>query len=235
MNNRRVSYLLLAVSLMVILALWGSGIASAQSGTTTNVKITETEFKLDPATIMVPANTPVQFTVTNAGTIEHNLQFELPSQNIEKKLFDQNLKPGETKTGTFTFTAAGDWQMYCPVDSHETAGMAGTVKVVAAQGSAAGATAGANATASSSQSSSASGATAAATATPTGPRTLPVTGSVLGVAGVDVAAAEALEALLERLLVMADDGAVVMAPDRAPADAPCAATTMTVPFMPAPS
>jgi plastocyanin len=94
----------------------GLGIASAQSGATTNVKIIETEFKLDPATITVPANTPIQVTVTNAGTIEHNLQFGLPAQNIEKKLFDHNLKPGETRTATFTFTATGNWEMDCPVD-----------------------------------------------------------------------------------------------------------------------
>ncbi len=187
MNNRRVSYLLLAVSLMVILALWGSGIASAQSGTTTNVKITEPEFKLDPATISVPANTPVQFTVTNAGTIEHNLQFELPSQNIEKKLFDQNLKPGETKTGTFTFTAPGNWRMYCPVDSHETAGMTGTVMVVVAQGSA---------TATSAMTSGQSSSTSVARATPAGPRTLPVTGGETPISALVLAALLAAVAAL---------------------------------------
>ncbi len=168
MYNRRVLYVVLAVALVMLFGVMESGIARAQSGTTTNVKITETEFKLNPATITVPANTPVQVTVTNAGTIEHNLQFELPAQNIEKKLFDQNLKPGETRTATFTFTAAGEWQMYCPVDAHESAGMKGTVMVVAAQGAMAGATA-----------SPTSRAMAAATATPAKPPTLPVTGGEL--------------------------------------------------------
>jgi plastocyanin len=168
MDNRRVSYLVLAVGLVTLLGVSGLGIASAQSGTTTNVKITETEFKLDPAMITVPVNTPVHVTVTNAGSVEHNLKFELPAQNIAKVLFDQNLKPGETKTATFTFTAAGQWQMFCPVDAHESAGMKGTVMVVGVQGAVAGTTA-----------STRSGAIAAATATPARPRTLPVTGGEL--------------------------------------------------------
>jgi plastocyanin len=97
------------------------------------VTITETEFKLSPATITVPLNTPVSFTVKNAGTIPHNFQVELPSQNFDKKLFDTDLNPGETKTASFTFTTAGPWQMYCPVDNHEGMGMSGTVMVMAAQ------------------------------------------------------------------------------------------------------
>jgi LPXTG-motif cell wall-anchored protein len=176
MYNRRITYVVCAVTLMMLLGLSGLGIASAQSGTTTNVKITETEFKLEPATITVPANTPVQFTVTNAGTTEHNLSFALPAQNMQKQLFAQNLKPGETKTATFTFTAAGDWQMFCPVDAHAAAGMKGTVMVVAAQGAMASATA---------------RPAAGATPTPASPRALPVTGgepptSALVVAGLVV-------------------------------------------------
>ncbi len=168
--EKRVFYALLAAGLMILLAVSGLGIASAQSGTTTNVKITETEFKLNPATITVPANTPVQFTVTNSGTIAHNLKVELPAQGIQQQLFAQNLNPGETKTATFTFTTAGQWQMYCPVDAHEAAGMTGTVMVMAAQGATGAATA-----------SPASGTAASATAAPAAPQNLPVTGGELPV------------------------------------------------------
>jgi plastocyanin len=126
----------LVLVLVLLLGTLTGAVASAQGGTTTNITISETEFKLDPAQITVPLNTPVQFTVKNAGTVEHNLKFELPSANIEQNLFSQNLKPGETRTGSFTFTKAGSWEMYCPVDDHEGAGMKGTVMVVAAQAAA---------------------------------------------------------------------------------------------------
>ncbi len=164
MNNRRLSYLLLAVSLVMLLGVSGFGIAGAQSAAT-DVTITETEFKLDPASITVPVNTPVQVTVKNAGTVPHNLTFALPAQNIQHQLFAQNLNPGETRTATFTVTAAGQWTMFCPVDAHQAAGMKGTVMVVAASGAMSGAATG-----------TASQANPAATATATAPRVLPKTG-----------------------------------------------------------
>jgi plastocyanin len=134
MSIRQLGRLSLVAALVLLLGTLTAAIAAAQGGTSTNITITETEFKLDPAQVTVPLNTPVQFTVKNAGTIEHNLKFELPSANIEQNLFTQNLKPGETRTGSFTFTQAGNWEMYCPVDDHEGAGMKGTVMVMAAQG-----------------------------------------------------------------------------------------------------
>ena len=135
MNVRQMRRLSFVVMLVLLVGVLGAGIANAQGGTSTNITITETEFSLDPAQVTVPLNTPVQFTVKNTGKVVHNLKFELPSASIEQTLFAQNLQPGETGTGTFTFTQAGSWEMYCPVDGHESAGMKGTVMVVAAQGS----------------------------------------------------------------------------------------------------
>lgn len=135
MNVRQMRRLSFVVMLVLLVGVLGAGIANAQGGTSTNITITETEFNLDPAQVNVPLNTPLQFTVKNAGAVVHNLTFELPSANIEQTLFAQNLMPGETRTGTFTFTQAGSWEMYCPVGNHEGAGMKGTVMVVAAQGS----------------------------------------------------------------------------------------------------
>src|SRR5437763_13299082 len=80
--------------------------AQAQAGQQAN--ITLKEFTLTPSAITVNQGQPVQFTVTNMGTIVHNFKLELPSQGIEKTLFDTNLKPGESRTAEFTFTIAGD-------------------------------------------------------------------------------------------------------------------------------
>ncbi|HBY99650.1 MAG: cupredoxin domain-containing protein [Ardenticatenaceae bacterium] len=122
-----------AVIALTLLAGWLQfGQAAAQG--TTEVQISETEFSLNPAKVTVPMGQPIRFTVTNAGTVEHNLNVELPSKSIEKTLFDTNLKPGETKTAEFTFTTAGSWEMYCPVDAHEDKGMKGEIEVVATAG-----------------------------------------------------------------------------------------------------
>jgi len=98
--------------------------------TSSQVRVSEKEFSFTPAQAIVPAGQTVQITVTNNGTIEHNFTVELPDQ-IEQTLFATNLKPGETRTASFTFARAGAWQMYCPIDGHEDLGMKGTLTVVA--------------------------------------------------------------------------------------------------------
>ena len=142
MNNKQMRRLYLIGMVVLLVSVLTAGAVSAQSGTSTSVTINETEFKLDPAQVTVPVNTPVQFTVKNAGTVEHNFKVELPSAGIEQILFAQNLKPGETQTASFTFSQAGSWEMYCPVDDHEGAGMKGTIMVVAAQAASQGGTPG---------------------------------------------------------------------------------------------
>ncbi|MGI8588143.1 MAG: cupredoxin domain-containing protein [Chloroflexia bacterium] len=109
--------------------LWLPSIVHAQG--TQQVTITATEFKLTPGTVTVPQGQAVQFTVTNSGAAEHNFKVEQPDRHIEQTLFSTNLKPGETRTASFTFPVAGDWEMYCPVDSHEAMGMKGTIHVEA--------------------------------------------------------------------------------------------------------
>jgi uncharacterized cupredoxin-like copper-binding protein len=73
-----------------LLGLAQAGPANADQSAT----IREAEFRLDPSDITVTAGQVVHFTLTNSGTIEHNFTVELPDADIEKKLFDSNLKPG---------------------------------------------------------------------------------------------------------------------------------------------
>ncbi len=133
MSTRLIRRLSLVVALVLLISAFAVAVANAASEPSTNITITETEFKLDPAQITVPLNTPVHFTVKNAGAVAHNLEFELSSASMQQALFATNLNPGETRTGTFTFTRAGSWVMFCPVDGHANAGMKGTVMVLAAQ------------------------------------------------------------------------------------------------------
>lgn len=104
-------------------------LTSAQ--TSTRVTITGTEFQLTPSSLSVTQGQTVHFTFTNAGKYPHNLKVELPSRHFEKTLFDTNLKPGEAREADFTFTTAGSWEIYCPVDEHEMKGMKGTIEVQA--------------------------------------------------------------------------------------------------------
>lgn len=118
--------LIVAAAFMVLLA---PSLASAQSSQ--QVTISGTEFSLNPSAISVPQGQVIHFTFTNSGKYPHNLKVELPSQSIEKTLFSSNLQPGETRDADFTFTTAGNWEIYCPVDGHEANGMKGTLQVVA--------------------------------------------------------------------------------------------------------
>ncbi len=103
-----------------------------QASADRNVAINELEFRLDPSSLNAAAGEVVHFTVKNTGTIPHNLEVELESAKIEKKLFDTNLQPGETRMVDFTFAQAGKWDMYCPVGNHRQRGMSGEIVVAAA-------------------------------------------------------------------------------------------------------
>ncbi|WP_038038217.1 cupredoxin domain-containing protein [Thermorudis peleae] len=122
----------LTLAFTLVLLVLGSPIAAAPAtaqGET--VSLTLTEFRITPNTLSVPAGVPVTFVVRNAGQVQHNLTVELEAQGIEQTLFATNLAPGETRQATYTFSAAGTWEMYCPVDGHRQLGMQGTITVTA--------------------------------------------------------------------------------------------------------
>jgi uncharacterized cupredoxin-like copper-binding protein len=91
------------------------------------VEVRLTEFSIEMPTTVPPG--PVSFSVTNAGTMEHN--FEIKSQGIEKK-FDTNLKAGETRTLKADLTD-GTYAIYCPLDDHKARGMHLELKVAQQQ------------------------------------------------------------------------------------------------------
>lgn len=121
----------LGLGFLVLLGI-GSGTGAARAQGVTQVTLTLTEFSISPATIEVPLGQPIQVTLVNAGKYPHNIKFELPAKSIEQTLLPANLNGGENGTGSYTFTTAGDWEMYCPVDGHEAKGMKGTVHVSSA-------------------------------------------------------------------------------------------------------
>ena len=143
-GHRRVRLTLLIVTVALLTALPGHALAArsrmsfdlgddTEAAPDVTVSITLTEFSITPATITVPLGEPVTFVVTNTGGAQHNLEVELESRGIEQRLFQTNLMPGETRRATFTFEAAGEWEMYCPVGNHRALGMEGTIVVAEAQ------------------------------------------------------------------------------------------------------
>jgi plastocyanin len=86
------------------------------------------EVKLTEFAIEMPKTVPpgqMTFSVTNAGTMEHN--FEVEGEGIEKK-FDTNLKPGETRDLQVDLPV-GTYTVYCTVEDHKDRGMRLELKV----------------------------------------------------------------------------------------------------------
>lgn len=81
------------------------------------VEVKLTEFTIEMPRTVTPGE--VTFSVTNAGTMEHN--FEVEGEGIEKA-FDTNLKPGETRNLQMNLPA-GTYMVYCPVDDHKVRGL----------------------------------------------------------------------------------------------------------------
>jgi hypothetical protein len=81
------------------------------------VEVKLTEFSVEMPKTVPPG--PMIFSVTNAGTMEHN--FEIEGEGIEKK-FDTNLKPGETRSLPVDLPA-GTYKVYCPVKDHKEHGI----------------------------------------------------------------------------------------------------------------
>jgi LPXTG-motif cell wall-anchored protein len=173
-NQLRRMTLVMVLAVSMLLLLVGTGLAQ---DTTVNVTLGMSEFKFEPAELDVPLNTTVTFSVTNTGDFPHNVTFVAPD-GTETNLFAENLTTGQSATGTFTFNAAGEWRMYCPVGEHEEQGMVGTVRVAAA---------GVEAAQQTEATPTATPAPSGAAATAASPATLPRTGSdssaMFGVAG----------------------------------------------------
>jgi uncharacterized cupredoxin-like copper-binding protein len=118
----------------------GSGASStktapASSGGGNTVNLSETEFKIDPASPSVKKTGKVTFKVKNNGTITHAFNVEGPGI---KETRTANIAPGQSATLTIDATKAGSLEFYCPIDGHKAQGMKGELKVGSGGSSSAG-------------------------------------------------------------------------------------------------
>ncbi len=98
--------------------------APAAGGGST-VKLSETEFKINPSNPSVKKKGNVTFSVSNDGQVTHALEVEGPAG--EKKTAD--IASGKSATLKVDITKPGTYEFYCPIDGHKQMGMKGEVKV----------------------------------------------------------------------------------------------------------
>lgn len=83
---------------------------------------TATEFQFSPNTITVKPGQPINVSLTNAGTVQHNFTF--PDANVLITSV-----PGKTSKGSFRAPGPGTYQFFCSIPGHREAGMVGTITV----------------------------------------------------------------------------------------------------------
>lgn len=94
-------------------------VASASQPSGTGISVDAAEFGFTPDTIDLPAGSEATVTLTNKGTVEHDITVDA----LGVKIF---AKPGQTVSGTVT-AKAGTYEFYCSVPGHKQAGMVGTI------------------------------------------------------------------------------------------------------------
>lgn len=85
------------------------------------VTIEMIEMAFVPATVAIPADTPVTFTLVTTGLAIHNFSIDALDVNVD-------VPPGQTDTVTIT-APAGTYEIYCAIPGHTAAGMVGTLTV----------------------------------------------------------------------------------------------------------
>jgi len=88
------------------------------------ITIEATEMAFDPTSFEVTAGEPINLTVTNTGQAFHDLTIDELDLQID-------VDSGQTTTAGLEIDEPGDYDYYCSVPGHASAGMQGTLTVVA--------------------------------------------------------------------------------------------------------
>jgi plastocyanin len=115
------------VALIVALAVSGVAVASSSSSKTTvptKITVTMKDYSFTFSKRYVKKGTTVLFTVRNAGTVQHNVDFT--SYNKRSAI----IAPGAKTTLKITFSKKGTIQVVCDVPRHIQLGMVTTFKVL---------------------------------------------------------------------------------------------------------
>ena len=123
--------------LLVVLALaacGGNGDEGAEESTTTAAAppaatgatqtVSLVDYALEPKAIRIDKPGTYTFEATNNGQTEHALEIE--GNGVEEET--ETLAPGDKGTITVELNM-GEYEMYCPIDSHRDRGMDGSIDV----------------------------------------------------------------------------------------------------------
>jgi len=112
---------------MSIAALVAADDGETAASTGASVMVSESEFKIDPATVGVGGSLHVM----NNGTVVHNLAIE------DTDLATPDIAAGGTETLALSDLETGSYTMYCTIPGHREAGMESTLQVTEGGGAAA--------------------------------------------------------------------------------------------------
>jgi plastocyanin len=106
--------------------LYAQASDKAETGTEVReIRIVATDYKYDPARITATPGEKLRVTLANQGSEPHNIEFELPSGEVE---LEHPLEPGQSQTLDVTAPEKpGEYEYYCPVKNHHQLGMKGTL------------------------------------------------------------------------------------------------------------
>jgi len=137
----------LGLSLAVAILLGACGAASPATPSTQKLSVSAKEFAYTPATLEVTSGQPVEITLQNTGSVEHDFSIaeidlagsptatgEMQSGHMMGGMGEQPklhvaAAAGAQGTLTFTPTKPGQYQFFCSVAGHKDAGMTGTLTV----------------------------------------------------------------------------------------------------------
>ena len=93
-------------------------------GAVQTVEVSETEFRLEPATFTLDEPGTYTFRAVNDGSVDHALEVE--GGGVEEET--DTIAPGESGELTVEL-GAGTYELYCPIGNHREQGMEGSVEV----------------------------------------------------------------------------------------------------------
>ena len=100
--------------------------ATGAAGGGETIKISETDFKLDPSDPSVKAGTVTIDVSNDSQSTTHNLEVE--GNGLADTSLPNDLAPGDSGQLTVDLEP-GTYTMYCPIDDHRGQGMEGTIEV----------------------------------------------------------------------------------------------------------
>jgi plastocyanin len=89
------------------------------------VRLTESDYRLDPAQIRVDRPATLEIEVRNRGERRHALSVEDGGSGARTRTLD----PGESQVLRVELAEPGRYRWYCPVDGHARRGMRGSIAV----------------------------------------------------------------------------------------------------------